>query len=197
MKVALLVFSGVEELDLVGFLEVLAVANRVIGLKEFDMRLVSLDPGPVECSGGLKILPTSSLTDLKGADVVFVPGGGAGRGTGVDPLLDDAAILESLRNAFSEGKMVWSVCTGALVLGKAGLLKGRKATTHHAYLKKLKNYGAKVQENQRVVVDGRITTGGGISSSVDVGLELVRRTLGPRIASEVGRRMEYPSKKQR
>ncbi|HYB75925.1 MAG TPA: DJ-1/PfpI family protein, partial [Nitrososphaerales archaeon] len=150
MEVAILVFPGVEELDLVGFLEVLAVANRVTGLEEFEMKLLSSAAGPVECSGGLRVLPTSTLRDFRKADIVFVPGGGAGRGTGVDALLRNASILESLKIAYSEGKMVWSVCTGALVLGKAGLLKGRKATTHHSYFEKLKDYGAKVQKNQRV-----------------------------------------------
>lgn len=194
MKVALLVFPGVEELDFVGFLEVLALANRIIGKEEFTTRLVSLEPGPVECSGGLKILTTSSSRSLREVNLVFVPGGGAGRGTGIDAVLQNASILEALRNAYSEGKLVWSVCTGALVLGRAGLLEGRKATTHHTHIKELKKYGAKPQRDRRVVTDGRITTGGGISSSLDMGLELVRMTLGSRMALEVGNRMEYPPK---
>ena len=191
MKVSVLVFPGVEELDFVGFLEVLAVANRVEKSKRFEVKLVGVQPGPVKCSGGLTVIPDSSLRGLKSADVVFVPGGGAGRGTGVDLLLQNKIILELLRDAYSDGRMVWSVCTGALVLGEAGLLKGRMATTHHSYFGRLRKYGAKVQR-RRVVADGRITTGGGISSSLDVGLELVRRTLGQEVASDVGNRIEYP-----
>lgn len=87
--------------------------------------------------------------------------------------------------------MVWSVCTGALLLARAGLLDGRTATTHHEFFDDLKSSGAKVQR-ARVVVDGRITTGGGISSSIDVGFELVKKTLGHDAAKEVGERMEYP-----
>lgn len=197
MKVAVLVFPGVEELDFVGFLEVLAVANRVMGREEFETTLISFEPGPVECSGGLKVLSsTSSFRGLKRADIVFVPGGGAGRGTGVDLLLQNETFLKLLRDLYTEGKLVWSVCTGALVLGGAGLLKGRNATTHHTYLKQLRKYGARPQESRRVVVDGRIATGGGISSSLDMGLELVRQNTGQRIALQVGKRMEYPPRSE-
>ncbi|MDG6898363.1 MAG: DJ-1/PfpI family protein [Nitrososphaerota archaeon] len=77
------------------------------------------------------------------------------------------------------------------MLGSAGLLEGRRATTHHAFLEQLKTYGARV-EMARAVSDGNVTTGGGISSSIDVGLELVRQTLGERLARKVSERTEYP-----
>jgi len=191
MKVAILVFPGVEELDFVGFLEVLAVANRVRGERYFETELVGTEAGPIECSGGLKVVPDGNLRDLGGQDLLFVPGGGAKRGTGVDTLLGNRPVLGALKKAYEEGKMVWSVCTGALLLARAGLLDGRAATTHHEFLDDLKRSGAKVRR-ARVVVDGRITTGGGISSSIDVGLELVKETLGREAAKEVGERMEYP-----
>jgi cyclohexyl-isocyanide hydratase len=191
MKVAILVFPGVEELDFVGFLEVLAVANRVRGERYFETELVGTEAGPIECSGGLKVVPDGKLRDLGGQDLLFVPGGGARRGTGVDTLLGNRLVLGALQKAYEEGKMVWSVCTGALLLARAGLLDGRAATTHHEFFDDLKRSGAKVRR-ARVVVDGRITTGGGISSSIDVGLELVKETLGREAAKEVGERMEYP-----
>jgi transcriptional regulator GlxA family with amidase domain len=191
MKIAILVFPGVEELDVVGFLEVLAVANRLRGERCFETELVGTEAGPIECSGGLRVVPDGSLRDLRGQDLLFVPGGGARRGTGVDKLLGNRLVLDALKKAHEEGKMVWSVCTGALLLAKAGLLDGRAATTHHEFLEDLRQSGAKVR-NARVVVDGRIATGGGISSSIDVGLELVKKTLGREVATEVGKRMEYP-----
>ncbi|MGP8057652.1 MAG: DJ-1/PfpI family protein [Nitrososphaerales archaeon] len=191
MKVAVLVFPGVEELDFVGFLEVLAVANRLRGERYFETELVGTEVGPIECSGGLKVVPDSNLRDLRGQDLLFVPGGGARRGTGVDALLGNRLVLDTLKKTHEEGKMVWSVCTGALLLARAGLLDGRTATTHHEFFDDLKSSGAKVQR-ARVVVDGRITTGGGISSSIDVGFELVKKTLGHDAAKEVGERMEYP-----
>jgi transcriptional regulator GlxA family with amidase domain len=190
MKVAILLFRGVEELDFVGFLEVLAVANRLRGERYFETRLVGTESGPIECSGGLKVVADENLQNLKGQDLLFVPGGGAGQGTGVDALLRNRPVLDTLKKAYVEGKMVWSVCTGALLLAKAGLLDGRAATTHHEFLNDLKQSGAKVQK-ARVVVDGRIATGGGISASIDVGLELVTRTLGRETAKLVGERMEY------
>jgi transcriptional regulator GlxA family with amidase domain len=191
MKVAILVFPGVEELDFVGFLDVLAVANRTRGERYFDTELIGTEAGPIECSGGLKLVPDGGLRRLRGQDLLFVPGGGARRGTGVDALLGNSAVLDALKKTHEEGKMVWSVCTGALLLARAGLLNGRAATTHHEFIDDLKRSGAKVQR-ARVVVDGRITTGGGISSSIDMGLELVKRTLGRGAAREVEMRMEYP-----
>jgi len=191
MKVAILVFPGVEELDFVGFLEVLAVANRVRGERYFETELVGTEAGPIECSGGLMVVPAENLRDLGGQDLLFVPGGGARRGIGVDALLRNRLVLGALKKTYEEGKMVWSVCTGALLLARAGLLDGRAATTHHEFLNDLKRSGARVQR-ARVVVDGRIATGGGISSSIDVGLELVKETLGREAAKEVGERMEYP-----
>ena len=191
MKVAILVFPGVEELDFVGFLEVLSVANRVRGERYFETELVGTEAGPIECSGGLKVVPDGSLRELKGHDLLFVPGGGAKRGTGVDALLRNGLVLDALKKTYEEGRMVWSVCTGALLLARAGLLDGRAATTHHEFLDDLRRSGARVQR-ARVVVDGRITTGGGVSSSIDVGLELVKETLGRESAKAVGERMEYP-----
>ncbi len=90
-----------------------------------------------------------------------------------------------------QGRLVWSVCTGALALGSAGLLEGRRATTHHAFFEQLKTYGARV-EMARAASDGNVTTGGGTSSSIDVGLELVRQTLSEKLARNVRERMEYP-----
>lgn len=190
MRVSILVFPGVEELDFVGFLEVLAVANRVVGHHWFDTKLVGTIRGPIECSGGLKVVPDTTVARPGRADMIFVPGGGASRGVGVDIVSKDERTLKLLRSFGRQRKPVWSVCTGALVLGSAGLLRGKRAVTHHAYLNQLKEDGADVVR-ARVVTDGRITTGGGISSSIDVGLELVRRSLGRKVADDVKRRMEY------
>ena len=190
MKVSILVFPGVEELDFVGFLETLAVANRVEGRRWFETEIVGTVNGPITCSGGLKVVPDKKVTRVRDHDMIFVPGGGASRETGVDVVSRDERVLRLLRSSERRGKLVWSVCTGALVLGSAGLLKGRKATTHHLDLDALRGYGAKVTR-RRVVTDGKITTGGGIASSIDVGLELVRQRLGESVARAVKRRMEY------
>jgi len=191
MKIAILVFPGVEELDFVGFLEALAVSNRVMECEYFEKKLVGTEKGPVLCSGGMKVIPDQTLSELGAHDLLFVPGGGASRRTGVDLLMKDRQVLDRLKESFREGKRVWSVCTGALVLGKAGLLRGRRATTHHASMNQMKSAGATVI-SERVVTDGRVTTGGGISSSIDVGLALVEQELGKRIRKKVEERMEYP-----
>jgi len=191
MKVAILVFPGVEELDFVGFLETLAVTNRVNGRKDFEMDLVGTERGPIVCSGGMKVVPDQILPELREYDLLFVPGGGASRDTGVDLLMKDRQVLDKLNESYRKGKRIWSVCTGALLLGKAGLLKGRRATTHHAYLDQIESAGA-IAVQERVVSDGRVTTGGGISSAVDVGLALVEAELGKEIRKMVETRMEYP-----
>jgi cyclohexyl-isocyanide hydratase len=191
MKVAILVFPGAEELDFVGFLETLAVANRVKGSRYFETELVGTDDGPVTCSGGLKVIPDKTLSELGEHDLLFIPGGGASRGTGVDLMIRNRRVLRRLKESYEKGKRVWSVCTGALVLGEAGLLNGRRAVTHHNYLNQLKSVGARVAQ-ERTVTDGRVTTGGGISSSIDVGLELVEDELGENVRRMVQARMEYP-----
>jgi cyclohexyl-isocyanide hydratase len=196
VKVEILVFPGVEELDFVGFLEALAVANRVKGGKHFETELVGTEKGPITCSGGMRVMPDLTLAELGEHDLLFVPGGGASRGTGVDLLMKNRQVLASLKKFYGGGKRVWSVCTGALVLGKAGLLKGRRATTHHAYLNQIKLLGARASPG-RIVTDGRVTTGGGISSSIDVGLALVEKELGKDLRREVQMRMEYPPPRHR
>jgi cyclohexyl-isocyanide hydratase len=191
VKVSILVFPGVEELDFVGFLEALAVANRIVGSRRFETELVGTGDGLVTCSGGMKVMPDRKLEDLGRTDLFFVPGGGASRKTGVDLLMTNEAVLGAIRRSYDEGARVWSVCTGALVLGRAGLLGGRRATTHHSYLDGLESAGAEVSKD-RTVTDGRVTTGGGISSSVDVGLKLVEDELGMGVRRRVADAMEYP-----
>jgi cyclohexyl-isocyanide hydratase len=192
LKVAILIFTGVEELDFVGFLETLAVANRVKARECFETNLVGVGKGPVTCSGGMRVLPDTALSEMVDHDIIFVPGGGASRGTGVDLICKNKQVLKALNQAYGQGKRVCSVCTGSIVLGKAGLLKGRRATTHHDYFAAIKAEGAALSR-RRVVVDGRITTGGGISSSIDVGLALVEQELGEGVRREVQARMEYQS----
>lgn len=191
VRVAILVFPGVEELDFAGFLEVLTVANRVRGRAHFETELVGTEPSPIRCRGGLRIIPDRVLPNLSDHDLLFMPGGGAKSETGVDLLMKNGDVLELLRKSHASGKRVWSVCTGALVLGAAGLLKGRRATTHHLYYDSIRAAGAEVVHD-RVVREGTITTGGGISSSIDVGLALVEDELGKDVRREVQAAMEYP-----
>jgi len=189
--VAILVFQGAEELDFVGFLEALSIANRVEGRRHFETTLVGTERGLVTCGGGMKVMPDLILSELGEQDLIFVPGGGASRGTGVDLVMNDEKVLDRLRKSYEKGNRVWSVCTGALVLGKAGLLRGKQATTHHRHFSDIKSAGARVTR-QRTVAAGRVTTGGGISSSLDVGLALVEEELGKEVRKRVEIVMEYP-----
>jgi cyclohexyl-isocyanide hydratase len=146
--------------------------------------------GPIVCSGGLKVMPDRTLFELKECDLLFVPGGGASGGTGVDLLMKNRQVLDKLKESYRRGKKMWSVCTGALVLGEAGLLRGKRATTHHASLDQLRSAGT-IAVSDRAVTECLVTTGGGISSSIDVGLALVEGELGEDSRRKVKVRMEY------
>ena len=99
-------------------------------------------------------------------------------------------VLRKLEESFHRGNEIWSVCTGSFVLAKAGLLRGKRAVTHHSYLGDMRSTGA-IVIRWRTVTDGRVTTGGGVSSSIDVGLKLVEEKLGPRVRKSVQLVMEY------
>jgi transcriptional regulator GlxA family with amidase domain len=192
LKVLICVFPGVEELDFVGFIEPLAVANRVMKTKYFEYAIAGTEDDPIICSGGMRVQSDVKLYELNLSDydLLFMPGGGASTNSGVTQLIKDKDMLVWIKEAYDRGKPIWSVCTGALVLAEAGLLNNRFATTHHNYLSRLKDYGAKVS-TKRIVRSGRITTAGGISSSIDLGLELVKIQLGKKIVTEVRNIMEY------
>jgi cyclohexyl-isocyanide hydratase len=131
------------------------------------------------------------MEHLLDQDVVVVPGG-----RGILDLLKCEAVMQVLKDAHDRVKFVASVCTGSVVLGKAGLLRGRRATTHHLHFDELLEHSpGVVPVRQRVVVDGKIVTGAGISSSLDTGLTLIELIFGQDLAQEVARRIEYASYK--
>jgi cyclohexyl-isocyanide hydratase len=175
----MLLFPGLTQLDLAGPYEVLA---RLPGTRVY---LVSDTLAPVRSERGLTIIPDATLDDVPPLDIICVPGG-----PGVDPLMEDARLLGFLRARAPEARHVTSVCTGALLLGAAGLLEGYRATTHWLSLDLLSLFGA-IPVPERVVRDRNRLTGAGVTAGMDLGLALAAEIFGPGAAEEIQLAIEY------
>ena len=186
---AILIYPGVEELDFVGVYEVLcktrtlAVEGELTLMVPLDVTLLAREQ-LVHCANGLVTQPHLRYAGLAEYEFVVVPGG-----PGVHNLQNDETLLTDIAYFHQLDGLLCSVCTGALVLAWAGVLEGRRATTHHRYRETLVDYCHVV--DQRVVTDGRIITAAGVSASLDLGLVLVERFFGRRAAHEVAQRIEY------
>ena len=188
MRVAFPVFPDAEELDLVGPWEALALA-RDYGEQEVDLFTAALTREPVRLRGGLRVVPDYAFGSEPKADAMVVPGGpGTRNESSWQPVVAWIA-------ACRETPLIASVCTGAFVLARAGLLDGRSATTHHARLDELREQhpGVHVVEGERVVDEGDIVTAGGVTAGIDLGLYLVGRFFDEELAAVVASVMEYPA----
>jgi transcriptional regulator GlxA family with amidase domain len=186
MQIQALIFDGFDELDVIGVYEPL----RMSGL---DVKLMSLEQQDiVESFHGIKISPDGLVDKQNKPDLLIVPGGGwvarANRGAWAEA--QKGKVLELLKYFHECGVILASVCTGSMLLAKAGLLVGRAATTHHKATKELEEYGARIKSG-RVIDDGNIITAGGVTSSIDLGLWLVERFISPETAKEVSNRLEF------
>jgi cyclohexyl-isocyanide hydratase len=179
LHIGILVFPSVQQLDLTGPYEVFA------SIPEAKVHVIWKDRAPITSATGLVLTPTMTFADCPALDVLCVPGG-----KGVNALLQDAEVLDFLRAQAARARYVSSVCTGALVLGAAGLLKGRRATTHwnsHDFLAK---FGA-IPTHGRVVRDGNLFTAGGVTAGIDFGLTMVAELLGEAEAQVIQLGHEY------
>jgi cyclohexyl-isocyanide hydratase len=149
------------------------------------VHLIWKDLMPVTASTGLMLKPTVTFDDCPALDVICVPGG-----SGVGPLMEDEQTLAFIKTQAANARYVTSVCTGALVLGAAGLLKGKRATTHWAYHELLTPLGA-IAVKDRVVRDGNLLTGGGITAGIDFALTLAAELFGQDTAELVQLQLEY------
>ena len=184
--VGILIFDDVEVLDFCGPFEVFSVTGMD---DEKPFRVFTLAASsPVTAKNGLSVNPTYSLEDAPRMDILLVPGG-----WGTRRLLDNEEILHWIRKQHCETELTVSVCTGSLLLAKAGLLDEVEATTHHAAFDLFQRVAprTKLREDLRVVDNGRIITSGGISAGIDMAFHVVARLLGDDVASETARYMEY------
>jgi transcriptional regulator GlxA family with amidase domain len=180
MQIAILIFDGLTALDAIGPYEVL---SRLPGA---ELRFVAKQTGPKRTdTGALGVQADLAIADLPGPDVVLVPGGQGNR-----PLMRDSEVLDWLRVAHERSTWTTSVCTGALVLGAAGILDGKRATTHWAFLDRLSELGAE-PVTERVVEDGKVITAAGVSAGIDMALTLAARIAGDEVAQAIQLGIEY------
>lgn len=194
-QVGILIFENVEVLDFAGPFEVFSRTRTAPGPESrrsddsapFRVLTVAKTREPVTATGGLVVVPEFGFADAPRIDLLVVPGG-----FGTRPLLQDEETLEWIRSTAAAAQRVTSVCTGALLLGKLGLLDGKRATTHWAALDLLESVApaAKVDREQRVIDDG-IVTSAGVASGIDMAFYIVESLCGQAVADETARYIEY------
>jgi len=191
---AILIFDDVEVLDFCGPFEAFSVASRFTEPAAFQVVTVAERAGPVLARGGLSVNPHHRLADCPPPDVLLVPGG-----LGTRKEMHNPALIDWIQQASAKAELVLSVCTGALLLAKAGLLDGLGATTHHGALDLLRQTAPKteVHADRRVVDNGRVVCSAGIAAGIDMSLHVVGRLLGKEVAVRTARQMEYPWGPQR
>jgi transcriptional regulator GlxA family with amidase domain len=188
-SVGILIFPDVEVLDFCGPFEVFSVAGNQIAPGAFEVFTVAERGGALAARNGLEVVPKYSFADVPRIDLLLIPGG-----QGTRPLLHHAALLDWIANRAAEAELVLSVCTGALLLGKCGLLDGLPSTTHHLALDLLQEVAPQtaVRRDQRVIDNGRIVTSAGVASGIDMSFHVLARLLGQETAEKTARYIEYP-----
>lgn len=193
-RVGILIYDDLEVLDFCGPFEVFSVARNSEERRRqepspFEVLLVSEAGGTIVASGGMKVASQAAFAGCPPLDILVVPGG---MGSRREMLNGD--LLAFVRTQAAKAELVASVCTGALILGKAGLLDGLRATTHWRALDLLQEVApaAEVDGASRVVDEGRIMTSAGIAAGLDLALRIVQRYLGEATARATAAHMEYP-----
>lgn len=179
LNIAFVLFPNLTQLDFTGPLQVL---SRLPGA---ELHLVAASLAPVTTDAVLTLNPTTVFDECPPVDVLCIPGG-----FGVDDAINDPALMEFVRREGARAKYVTSVCTGAFVLGAAGLLNGKRATTHWAYHDELGKTGA-IAVRERVVRDGNLFTGGGVTAGIDFALTLAAEIAGGAVAQAIQLGLEY------
>jgi cyclohexyl-isocyanide hydratase len=179
MRIGCLLFPRMTQLDLTGPYEVF---TRVPGA---EVLLLWKTLEPIEADSGLRMLPYATLRDCPPLDIICVPGG-----PGVNALMEDEEVLAWLRERAADARYVSSVCSGSLVLGAAGLLRGKRATSHWGARDLLTAFGATPAQG-RVVRDGNLFTGGGVTAGIDFALTMVAEVAGSDVAKGIQLQIEY------
>lgn len=177
--IGLLTFPRVQQLDLTGPYEVFA------SLPDTQLHLIWKTLTPITSATGLILTPTTTLVDCPPLDIICIPGG-----IGINALLTDQTILDFVRTQAKTARYITSVCTGALLLGAAGLLTGKRATTHWSAMEFLPAFGA-IPTHARVVRDGNLITGGGVTAGIDFALTLAAELTDQQTAESIQLTLEY------
>ena len=177
--IGLLLFPDLTQLDMTGPDEVF------VKFPEAKVHLVWKTLDPITAGGGMQITPTITFADCPQLDLICVPGG-----SGVNALLSDPEVLDFVKRQAESARYVTSVCTGALALGAAGLLQGKCATTHWMSREMLTAFGA-TPVTERVVIDGNVITGGGVTAGIDFALVVAAEAFGEDTAKAIQLNIEY------
>ena len=179
LTIGMLVYQRMDQIDFTGPFEVL---SRLPGA---TVHVIGIDQQPVRDMAGLILTPERALADAELFDVLHVPGG-----PGQQALMDHEPLLSAIRRQMEAGRMVFSVCTGALLCGAAGILKGRRATTHWAAYDLLPYFGANPVDN-RVVIDGNLVSAAGVTAGIDGALAVAEILRGKEIAQQIQLSIQY------
>jgi transcriptional regulator GlxA family with amidase domain len=186
MTIAVAIWNGVEELDVVGPYEVLTAWGAQANGNAVHVYTVAERGDEVRCAHGLRLLPERTWSDIGEIDILVLPGGHA------RSQVEDEGVLARVRELGRNGTLMTSVCTGALILAAAGLLDGRPATTHWGALEALGKYeNVDVRPDARFVDDGDVITAAGVSAGIDMALHLVARLDSRERAQDVRRYIQY------
>ena len=181
MNIVFTLYEGMTALDLVGPYQVFAVAQG----EALQVTLAASSAGPKRTDSGMVIHAEKALADVQNADVIVVPGTGQPQSP-----LSDRVLLDWLASASPRARLTCSVCTGSLILGAAGLLRGKRATSHWAAIDMLREFGAE-PVRERVVTDGKFVTAAGVSAGIDMGLTVLAKLADEKLARMVQLGIEY------
>jgi cyclohexyl-isocyanide hydratase len=179
LHIGMLIFPRVDQIDFTGPFEVFA------SLPNATVHVLWKDKTPLRDVRGLVLTPQATLDEAPALDVLHVPGG-----YGQEALMDDEVVLAFLRRQMESGRYVYSVCTGALLCGAAGILRGRRATTHWTAVDLLPYFGA-IPVKARVVVDGNLVSAAGVTAGIDGALTMAALLRGEEVAQKIQLAMEY------
>ena len=200
INVGILIFDEVEVLDFAGPFEVFSRTRLLKGAESrrsndsapFNPFTVSIDTNPLTATGGLKIISDYTIKDCPNIDILVVPGG-----FGTRTLLNNENLLSWIKSISDQAKITSSVCTGSLLLAKAGLLEDKRATTHWGAIEALKSISKDIQviDNRRIVND-EIITSAGVSSGIDMAFMIVENLYGEQVASDTAKYIEFHRSKE-
>jgi len=185
---AILLFDDVEVLDFAGPFEVFSVTNELNGYSILNVYTVAREKAPVKARNGLSINPDYAINEAPAPGILIVPGG-----IGTRPTLQQHDVISWIKESANGAEKVLSVCTGALLLAKAGLLEGLRATTHHQAFEELAAFApnTEIVKDERFVDNGKIITSGGISAGIDMSLYVIELIYGSDTAQRTAVYMEY------
>ena len=200
INVGILIFDEVEVLDFAGPFEVFSRTRLLKGAESrrsdesapFNPFTVSIDTKPLTATGGLKIIADYKFNNFPKIDILIVPGG-----YGTRTLLNNEILLKWIKAVSDKANITASVCTGSLLLAKAGLLEGKRATTHWGAIEALKSISKDIQViTERRVVNDEIITSAGVSSGIDMAFMIVENLYGEKVASDTSKYIEFHRSKE-